>query len=599
MSESRQVAILFLLTITIAALGAFLLEHPPALSLEDVWIDSYDATIYPNGTLVEEYIYNVAASGKYRMLYRAWDVPLSQIPLGTPHVSLLSCEVPPGAIPYFRDASGEVWVPPSNKSPSVLSFISSNAEINEVGIYAPSYFEAGTYRVQYVFSIYPPIEYDSSDVHLNLMLADQHLDYRNVFIRVAFPEFGAITQVYARPLTLRLLETDEWVYILGSAEKDQILEVELLLSKDALSGLQGFPREVQGVRDQTEQANLLHSIQFRVASGLRDVAKGLALAMPFLILGIYLLYGREKRYPVPKYLSFVPNASVKPWVANLVFRDDPFVFDENGLYATILDLSRQGKLKIEGDGTSIRILETTSEDRYERLVLEFLSGISEDGLLDLKLVRNKVEKMASSGSYSSLNAVKVKWALISKYSDNSVANRYVAGGRRRLIPLLIVSLAALFTSIVGTLVFEVPSSLFLSAAGFSFLALLQTAVALAFPSSLFGRWKSEYYREKLEWDAFRNFLADLVMMKKYAPQDLLIWGEWLVYGTALGVGDNVARAMNELKIDLPDTSYLPGIRLIFRPIVHASVPQTGSGRAGSFGGGFGGGGFGGGGAGAR
>ncbi|HEX7556653.1 MAG TPA: hypothetical protein VF338_08510, partial [Leptolinea sp.] len=34
----------------------------------------------------------------------------------------------------------------------------------------------------------------------------------------------------------------------------------------------------------------------------------------------------------------------------------------------------------------------------------------------------------------------------------------------------------------------------------------------------------------------------------YAPQDLAIWSEWLIYGTALGVGDCVSRAMKNLNI---------------------------------------------------
>lgn len=62
---------------------------------------------------------------------------------------------------------------------------------------------------------------------------------------------------------------------------------------------------------------------------------------------------------------------------------------------------------------------------------------------------------------------------------------------------------------------------------------------------------------KLEWDAFAKFLSDLALMKKYSPGDLLMWGEWLVYGTALGVGDKVEAAMKALNINIQETNVVP------------------------------------------
>ena len=42
------------------------------------------------------------------------------------------------------------------------------------------------------------------------------------------------------------------------------------------------------------------------------------------------------------------------------------------------------------------------------------------------------------------------------------------------------------------------------------------------------------------------------MIQKYAPEDLSMWGDWLVYGTALGVGKNVEQAMKSLNIHIAD-----------------------------------------------
>ena len=57
---------------------------------------------------------------------------------------------------------------------SCNSRIELSAGANEVGIYNPNYFQAVHYSVGYTFIIHPPIEYDSSNAHLNLKLAGQN-----------------------------------------------------------------------------------------------------------------------------------------------------------------------------------------------------------------------------------------------------------------------------------------------------------------------------------------------------------------------------------------------------------------------------------------
>ena len=62
-------------------------------------------------------------------------------------------------------------------------------------------------------------------------------------------------------------------------------------------------------------------------------------------------------------------------VVNLVFKGDAFDFDEDGFYATLLDLDRRGAIKIEStDGTRIMLLDAPAKDidSYERKVLNFL-----------------------------------------------------------------------------------------------------------------------------------------------------------------------------------------------------------------------------------
>jgi uncharacterized membrane protein len=90
----------------------------------------------------------------------------------------------------------------------------------------------------------------------------------------------------------------------------------------------------------------------------------------------------------------------------------------------------------------------------------------------------------------------------------------------------------------------------------------------------------------------------LSQIKKYGTEDLNMWGEWLVYATALGAGDKVEAAMKELKVDVSETGYFYPHYIWF--IGFHSISTFTPPSQGASGGGFGaGGGFGGGGAGGR
>ena len=80
----------------------------PSISLGDVYVDSYRADIYLNGTLAEQFVYDISASGKYKMLYRSWKMPLSEQSMKSPYVSLLEISPPKGSVPYLKNWAGNV-----------------------------------------------------------------------------------------------------------------------------------------------------------------------------------------------------------------------------------------------------------------------------------------------------------------------------------------------------------------------------------------------------------------------------------------------------------------------------------------------------------
>ena len=603
MAEIRQIATLVLLTSIVAISGTYLVGVLPILAEGDLVVDEYSVTFHANGTLVEDYTYEVKVSNEYRMLFRTWDAPLSTGQLNRPYVQFVQARASSSEqIVYVKDFQGVVWMEDRFRNdPQIFGLVRSLAGLNEVGVLKPDRFPAGRYKVQYVFLIRPPLEYDGDLCHLNLQLANKHLTYRNVKLVIEDGDYSVA--IYARP-PLGEIRDGRRIVFYGSAARDELLEIEFLFRMDILEVLKGYARRVDDVRDLTIQANMRYMVQYRGAQILSDGARAFALFTPVILALLYVTFGREKRFVVPKYLSTVPNKERKPWVVNLVFNGDAFDFDENGFYATLLDLHRRGKIRIspKNGGLAIQVLNQAGDDTYENRVLGFLSDMSKGGVMDTDSIKELASDFTSSSDrWSRLMHIQRELNYLVREAEPRVASEFMVSGRKRILPIALTSATFLVASFLAMFLLPNLSSLLTSAVVASVIPVVQSVIAIAFPSTLFGKWLGLSYREKLEWGSFRRFLSDLALIRKYAPEDLSMWGEWLVYATALGVGDAVVRAMKELKIELPESRFAPHIPVLFTPIMVVGLPGGGRGGVGiGGGGGFGsGGGFGGGGAGGR
>lgn len=604
-TERQQILILVAITLLVGVLAVAGAAALPGLFRGNLDVQNYDAVFFENGTLIERYTYDVRSAGEYRMLYRYWNAPLTFGAVDRPHIEFLGMTAPPGTVGYVKDSWGEVRTASGAATPSDIATIRSLAFDNEVGLFKSGYFAPGTYTVEYRYRVRPPVEYDNQWAHLNLKLVDEHVPYRN--LRITLPFAGVIEEVYTHPPTLEIERTAEAVVITGSAPQDDALNVELVLDPGFTQNVGGFPSYVPDVRQKTADANRWPPIFYGAASVLYGLAIILVLATPFILLGVYLRYGREKQFTVPEYLSFTPNTDLKPWQVNLLFKGDALEFDEDGFYATVLDLHRQGKIvvteKPEG-GVTVRIVSGESSDPYEQRVLTFLANVADDHVVDTADLKTFAETARRSPGYQHrILQYQQSLTALTRNVDTTIARRYVRDGRELILPLLFLGAIPCGLSILTFILAPGAAYLLVPAGILSFIVAVQVGIAALFPSTLFGVWKGDHYKEKLEWDAFAYFLSDLALIRQYSPADLSMWGEWLVYGTALGLGDKVEQAMKNLNISLPDVGMplYSNMPVIFAPIVLYSPPSSGGGSGGFGGGGSfgGGGGFGGGGVGGR
>ena len=339
MGETKQLAVLVIATLVIGIIGIILVVTVTPLFEGDLTVSSYGATLYQNGTLHEQYSYNVGTSGEYRMLFRSWEAPLVFNSINSSSIQLVSIDAPAGTVGYAKDDQGNVFVTDSASPESLKSEIGSLADTDEIGIFNPEYFAAGTYTVGYTYVVHPPVEYDTANDHLNLLLAgSSHIPYHSVQITVPADN---VVQVYAYPPTLITEKTgDTWV-LTGPAAADENVAVELLTTPGGLSQIPGFRSEVAGLAGSTAWGNFWYNLPYWIAWILKYLGEAAVLVVPFLFIVIYNRYGREKSFTVPAYLSTIPNPALRPWQVNLLFKDAAMEFDEDGFYATLLDMHRR------------------------------------------------------------------------------------------------------------------------------------------------------------------------------------------------------------------------------------------------------------------
>lgn len=590
MSEAKQLIVTLSAIFIIGIAGYLAASYLPYTG--DLIVENYDVHVSQNG-LTETYLYNVGISDKYSMLFRVWNVPLvapDAEALDTPHIQVSNINCPEGAVPYIRDHAGNAWA----KDRSVMDIVEEKAYYNEAGCYFSGYYKKKLYTISASYGLYPPVECDSSMCRLNLIFADEHIPYRNV--RIVLND-TRILKVFSYPPEFSTSNTSEGWTISGKSPENGLIGAEMLMRKTEVSA---FVTQADDIEAGTESFYSSYSSKYLLLYILKYIFLLIALGFPVILYLIYKKYGSEKEFTVPEFLSFIP-ARRKPWLVNLVFNKDAFNFDEKGFFATLLDLQKREFIKIDtfADKRNKEIKITLfknpddADDSYEKDVISFLKEWSKDGVFETIKFKEYIKSISKKReSIISLNSRMDK---IMRRAYPEFADEFVIGGRRKFFYIMGVSILMVF---VLSSNYSGSYPIYNEMAIFSGTIAVQSGLIAFFtPSALFGRWKGEYYKEKMEWDAFRKFLLDIAMMKKYLPEDVVIWKEWLIYGTALGAGENVIKAMNALDVDIPEVRSAPFVYYSFHS-VNRSVSSAYSAATGG-GGRGGGGGFGGGGAGGR
>jgi len=215
--------------------------------------DDYVASFSWDGNLEETFSYRVTNVDKFTMLNRHFDVPLVTKSISEPHIEFLSMKAPEGIVPYIRDNIGTVSLLNGMIDTNAESKIKLKSYENEVGIFNARGFEPGIYTIVYNFRFHPPVEYDQSAVHLNIKLLNQNTHPAYERIKIIVPE-KSVREIYFSPSHLIVKKSNNTIIATGNLAENEALRFEVILEKDTLETLSGFPNYNENVTSMTEAA---------------------------------------------------------------------------------------------------------------------------------------------------------------------------------------------------------------------------------------------------------------------------------------------------------------------------------------------------------
>ena len=335
----------------------------------------------------------------------------------------------------------------------------------------------------------------------------------------------------------------------------------------------------------------------------------LTLLSPISAVLIYLRYGREPKVDYDGIYERDLPTDDPPEIINAIIDNKRGIGKPNmqGFEAVILNLIDRKVLKLsthENSQTNTRDLfltfdnEKRSELRLsEKIVFDTLKNFSTDNVLNLSSLNGQL-------SYES-NA---KW-FMSQYEswqdevENEIGEDNLEGYFHSTGSLLahIIGFGGIAIGII-LIALGVLTNLgggFYSLIGGVFL-LAFSIVLVSLPDDIFGQWTEKGRTFYLKWRNFKKFLEDNSLINEHPPESIVIWKKYLIYGSALGVADNVYEAMKLREINVSE--YDDGIFLYhhyggyylmhnaFQTGQASANPSSDSGGFGGFGGGSGGGG---------
>lgn len=337
----------------------------------------------------------------------------------------------------------------------------------------------------------------------------------------------------------------------------------------------------------------------------------LALISPLSGILIYFKFGREPKVDYEGVYERELPSNDPPAVINALIDNshDIGTPNMNGFEATILDLIERKVFKLdtktdsETDMKELYLEITNNHENlamHENTVVEILSLFADDSNI-VNLSNLNADLSYESNAKLFMEEYEI-WQKDVKheYLDSETLETYFNNTGSSLMKIMsVIGIVAGIIILVLGIMTSLKNGIF--AIGGGIILIIFAFIVLMLPEDIFGQWTEKGRLFYLKWKNFKEFLKDNSLISEHPPESIVIWKQYLIYGTALGVAEEVNKAMKlkEQNIsDFDDDIFLyhsyGGYYMMheaFETGVSTANPSSSdSGSFGSLGGGSGGGG---------
>ncbi len=578
MNERRELSITVLIMLIFAMVGYGAL-HIGEITPHATTVLRYSATITGAGLLYENYTYHVDAGEKHRILSRAWSIPLWEENATFEGLILKNVAIENGTekyIPYLKNSQGTVFLLNGIEDEKAREYIAEHTKNNNAGVYFPAGIPAGTYTIHLTYQLHTTLKYNGKNYLLSLPLANEHPKYERVEIRVPQNFY-----VFASPY-LEEAEEKHWHVLSGKSDESIPLRMTMVFSAPNNFSHYAIAHVSENLIEKAKSDAAVESIRYWAAYGFFMSLFIMLWILPPGYLVAYMAVGREKKYPDSGEILTPPTLR-EPMLVNFVFLNEAGRVDYLSVaMATILQLVKDGYIKLSDDGKKLIVLKSPGEDmgEYAKKVLEFIAKFSGDSsVFDLEKIKEwvKYERNVAPTAFMNTDYYKeCQNLIIHRKEGDEIAREYILSPVKGIEKYMMFVFLYSFGGLGLIFLLSREYGMYVLT-GFimGMLFTFSSAFVAAYPDVL-GRWKNGYYLEKQKWDAFRSFLKDGKKVKEKYSAMAGYAEQWLIYGYALNEGNTVKKTLEEIDPELPllrvADVLLNYIGAIFAPLTQTYMP---------------------------
>lgn len=359
----------------------------------------------------------------------------------------------------------------------------------------------------------------------------------------------------------------------------------------------------------TGTQNMMKSMDL---SQVRDIERSYSIKISLIVIGsisylifviaipilLYRKFGREQSIQYNSLYEREIPYNDPPEVVNAIVKKICSHPDDDAIAAAILNFVKKGDIELleneKRDITGLRIIRLTQENQD---LLEAFKIFEKDGIIDFKMLKKSLRNQSNAQKFLKMMN---KWR-DKVYQQLNSRNYLITTGNTLakffgivfgiLVPVFVI-LGLSKTSSPG---YEVVSRYSMMLMGAS---IVIGIIVLLMKKTVFSRWTSDGLLYYLRWKNFEKFITDFSALSTYPPQSVILWDDYIIYATALGVAKEVINNLKKLYPEPPSTPvaskvyYSPALMAelsSFRSIATSTISSSSSGGSHSGGGRIGGG----------